>query len=78
MTPPHRMSVSAYARHRKVSRVAVYKAVTSGRIVREADGSIDAAKADRMWLANTMPRLRASDGEDIVLSAADLERICGG
>lgn len=48
-----RLSVSAYARHRGVSHVAVLKAIKSGRITREADGMIDVAKADASWRNNT-------------------------
>lgn len=47
------MNVSAYARHRGVSHVAVLKALNDGRIEREADGTIDAAKADAAWQKNT-------------------------
>lgn len=51
------MAIRAYARHRGVSHTAVQKAIRSGRI-REAvlaDGSIDAARADQLWIANTDP-----------------------
>lgn len=48
-----RLSVTAYARHRGVSHVAVLKAIKTGRIAREADGSIDVAKADAGWRSNT-------------------------
>jgi len=47
------ISIRAYARHRGVSHVAVKKAIDTGRIEVEPDGSIDAAKADRQWAANT-------------------------
>src|SRR5438552_3715597 len=47
------MTVAAYARHRKVSRRAVYDALAAGRITRLAAGTIDAAAADRSWTANT-------------------------
>jgi len=47
------MTVAAYARHRKVSRRAVYDALAAGRITRLAAGTIDAAAADRAWTANT-------------------------
>ncbi len=47
------MNVSAYARHRGVSHVAVLKALNDGRIEREPDGTIDAAKADAAWQKNT-------------------------
>lgn len=47
------LSIAAYARHRGVSHVAVLKAIKSGRIVKEADGSIDPVKADADWERNT-------------------------
>ena len=47
------MNVTAYARHRGVSHVAVLKAIKAGRIVKEADGTIDPAKADAAWKQNT-------------------------
>ncbi len=47
------LSVTAYARHRGVSHVAVLKAVKSGRIVKDADGTIDPVKADTAWQKNT-------------------------
>lgn len=49
------MSSRQYAAHRGVSHTAVGKAIASGRITLEADGSIDPAKADRQWDAQTDP-----------------------
>ncbi len=49
------LSIRAYARHRGVSDAAVRKAIKAGRIAQEADGTIEAAKADRQWTANTDP-----------------------
>jgi len=43
------LSVRAYARHRKVAHVTVLRAIKSGRISPEPDGTIDAAKADATW-----------------------------
>lgn len=51
-------SVRAYARRRGVSHVAVLKAIKTGRISREADGTIDPAKADAEWEAQTQPTMR--------------------
>ena len=48
-----RLSITAYARHRGVSHVAVLKAIKSGRIEKEPDGSIDPIKADAAWERNT-------------------------
>lgn len=47
------MSLRAYAKHRGVSPSAVVKAVSTGRIHKEADGSINAAKADTQWGQHT-------------------------
>lgn len=49
------MNVSAYARHRGVSHVAVLKAIKAGRIAKEANGTIDPVKADAAWGGNTNP-----------------------
>ena len=47
------LSIRAYARHRGVSDTAVHKAIRSGRITPEADGTIDPARADQDWARNT-------------------------
>ena len=47
------LSIRAYARHRGVSHVAVKKAIDSGRITPEADGTIDPQRADAEWAKNT-------------------------
>ena len=49
------MSIRAYAQHRGVSHEAVRKAIAAGRIQKEADGSIDPAKADAQWQQHTRP-----------------------
>ncbi|MBU9710113.1 hypothetical protein KSP24_24875 [Paenibacillus sp. AK121] len=49
------LSRRQYAAHRGVSHTAVAKAIASGRITPEADGSIDADKADAQWDAKTDP-----------------------
>jgi len=49
------ISIRAYARHRGVSHTAVRKAITSGRITTEPDGTIDPEKADMEWAAQTDP-----------------------
>jgi hypothetical protein len=49
------MSIRAYARHRKVSHVAVLGAIKQGRISLEADGTLDPAKADASWERSTNP-----------------------
>ena len=51
------ISIRAYARHRGVTDTAVHKAIRAGRITPEADGSIDANRADLEWARNTdIPR----------------------
>ena len=52
------LSIRSYAGHRGVSDTAVRKAIKSGRITLEADGTLDPAKADRQWTANTDPSLQ--------------------
>ena len=47
------LSIRAYARHRGVSHVAVKKAIDTGRITPEGDGTINADRADRDWEQNT-------------------------
>ena len=51
------MSERRYAEHRGVSRGAVQKARTSGRLVLHADGSIDAAGTDAHWPSSTDPAM---------------------
>jgi hypothetical protein len=52
------LSRRAYAALRGVQIRPVRKAIATGRITLEADGTIDAAKADAMWDASTdlLPR----------------------
>lgn len=52
------VSKRAYARLRGVSHTAVNKAIQSGRITLEPDGTIDPAKADAEWGANTDPSMQ--------------------
>lgn len=47
------LSQRGYAAHRGVTEGAVRKAIKSGRITPEPDGSIDPDKADRQWRTNT-------------------------
>lgn len=49
------ISRRAYAAHRGVAESAVRKAIASGRITVEADGTIDPAKADAQWSTQTDP-----------------------
>ncbi len=70
-----RLSISAYARHRGVSRQAVHLALRTGRIRRSADGRIDVEEADRAWLANTAPSTRGV--ADVSLTEAQLAELLG-
>ena len=47
------ISIRAYARHRGVTDTAVHKAIRSGRVTPEADGTIDADQADAQWERKT-------------------------
>ncbi len=49
------ISIRSYARQRDVTEGAVRKAVKSGRIPIEVDGTIDPAKANVAWERNTSP-----------------------
>jgi hypothetical protein len=49
------LSIRAYARHRGVSHVAVLRAIKTGRVTPEPDGTIDPAKADASWDRSTDP-----------------------
>lgn len=49
------LSLRAYAAHLRVTEGSVRKAVRAGRITPEPDGTIDPAKADVQWQANTDP-----------------------
>ena len=49
------LSIRAYARQRGVSHVAVLRAIKSGRVALEADGTIDPVKADASWERATDP-----------------------
>ena len=65
------LSIRAYARHRGVTDTAVHKAIQSGRITPDPDGTIDPERADRDWARNTenprsgtqqqVPRVKAPD-----------------
>ena len=47
------LSIRAYARRRRVSHVAVLRAIKQGRVPIEPDGTIDPAKADASWQRST-------------------------
>ena len=47
------ISIRKYAKLRGISRTAVHKAINSGRITTNSDGTIDAELADQQWDDNT-------------------------
>ena len=47
------VSIRAYARHRGVSDAAVRKAIATGRITPEPDGTLDPERTDAEWARNT-------------------------
>jgi hypothetical protein len=47
------ISIRAYARSRHISDTAVRKAIKTGRVSLEADGTIDPSRADAEWRNNT-------------------------
>ena len=54
------LSIRAYARHRGVSHVAVKKAIDTGRITAQPDGTIDPEAADAQWAQNTVQPRKAA------------------
>jgi len=52
------LSRRAYAKHRGITENAVRKAIASGRIEVEPDGTIDSVKADLAWAKRTDPAQR--------------------
>ena len=63
------LSRRAYARHRGVAESAVRKAIASGRITLEPNGTIDPVKADRQWEAQTDPVKRHVSGKPVPRAA---------
>ena len=70
------ISIRAYARHRGVTDTAVHKAIRTGRITPEADGTIDADRADADWARNTdSPKKGTSQrAENVVVREAHGEQ----
>jgi len=69
------LSRRAYAALRGVHESAVRKAIATGRITTEADGTIDAAKADAMWDASTDPaKQRGAHARDLGRGTAAVRR----
>ena len=57
---PEPISQADYAKHRGCSRVAVHKAIKTGRIALTDNGRIDAQAADAAWLQNSRARIASS------------------
>ena len=64
------ISIRAYARHRGVSDTAVHKAIRTGRITPEADGTIDPDRADRDWTRNSEPPKAGTGSRTVKLRVA--------
>lgn len=69
-TPPGRLSVTEYARHRRIGISSVRHAIETHRIdaAIEKDGAgkwwiVDAALADREWEANRRPKMASRERE---------------
>ena len=70
------VSFRAYAKHRGVSDTAVRKAIKSGRIQTEADGTIDIGKVDKQWDRNTdRAQQRQSSGATKAVPKAALDAV---
>ena len=67
------LSIRAYARHRGVSHVAVKKAIDSGRITPEADGTIEPNRADLEWAQNTVSARKPAPAK-VAPAAVELPR----
>ncbi|MBV5333586.1 elements of external origin, partial [bacterium] len=69
------ISIRAYARHRGVTDTAVHKAIRTGRVTPEADGTIDADRADADWARNTDAPKRGTrqQAESVVVREANGE-----
>lgn len=68
------LSIRAYARHRGVSHVAVKKAIDTGRITPELDGTIEPNRADLEWAQNTVSARKPATPKFEPASAAEPSR----
>lgn len=62
-----------YAQMRGVSETAVRKAIATGRISVEPDGTIDPAKADAQWASQTDPAMQRGPNAQALGSASAAE-----
>jgi len=65
------ISIRAYARHRGLSDAAVHKAIRTGRITPEADGTIDPDRADRDWTRNSEPPKAGTGSRTVKVRVAE-------
>ena len=68
------LSIRAYARHRGVSHVAVKKAIDSGRITPESDGTIEPNRADLEWAQNTVSTRKPATPKSVPATVAEPPR----
>ena len=68
------LSIRAYARHRGVSHVAVKKAIDTGRITPEADGTIEPNRADLEWAKNTLTARKPTTRPTVETPSPELAR----
>ena len=73
------ISIRAYARHRGVTDTAVHKAIRTGRVTPEANGTIDADRADLEWARNTDSPKRGTNqrAESVVVREVNGEPSAG-
>ena len=73
------ISIRAYARHRGVTDTAVHKAIRTGRVTPESDGTIDADRADADWARNTDSPKRGTNqrAESVVVREVNGESSAG-
>lgn len=69
------MGIREYGRHKGVSGQAVSKALATGRIQKEPDGTIDPVKADVLWDQNTNPAYQ--DGKAVTGKTVDPKVVAG-
>ena len=67
------ISIRGYGRHRGVSDAAVRKAIKTGRITPEADGTINPSIADAQWQKNTDAAQQRSHAKPTHVIARDMD-----
>lgn len=67
------ISIRAYGRHRGVSDAAVRKAIKTGRITPEADGTIIPSTADVQWQKNTDAAQQRSPAKPTPVVAREMD-----